>query len=288
LSGPWELLAGFRRPIQSEIDLWPVAEGERPPSFSEIYLPGALWLIGLGNLGQAFLWALAALPYSDPSKVNLVLQDRDTVKEENWGTSVLVRKEAYGELKTQVAEDWARTKGFTVRRIDRRLLAGDRLEYDDPRVALSGVDSVDVRRRMGEVGFECIVDAGLGRSASDFDRYRVTVCDDNHPIDKHFDTPVKKPGPVNVTADPTYQRLEVELGSCGAAEFAGASIAAPYVSAIAAAIAVSRLIAVTSGCSYPISEARKLSAPARRILNARAKTDARGAGHAGRPLLRTR
>ena len=46
---------GIGRPIQSEIDLWPVPEGEHPPSFGEVYLPGALWLIGLGNLGQAFL-----------------------------------------------------------------------------------------------------------------------------------------------------------------------------------------------------------------------------------------
>ena len=30
------------------------------------YLPSRLWLIGLGHLGQAYLWGLGLLPYQDP------------------------------------------------------------------------------------------------------------------------------------------------------------------------------------------------------------------------------
>jgi len=98
---------------RSEVDLWP---NERPggaPVFSEVFLPGALWLIGLGNLGQAYLWALSALPYVDPGTVSLVLQDRDEVTVENWGTSVLVQDENYGSLKTKVGERWANPRDST-------------------------------------------------------------------------------------------------------------------------------------------------------------------------------
>ena len=35
-----------------------------------INLPSRLWIIGLGNLGQAFLWALALLPYEDTAAVD--------------------------------------------------------------------------------------------------------------------------------------------------------------------------------------------------------------------------
>jgi hypothetical protein len=35
------------------------------------YLPSSLWLIGVGNLGQAFAWLLTCLPYADRSKVEL-------------------------------------------------------------------------------------------------------------------------------------------------------------------------------------------------------------------------
>src|SRR5689334_13076513 len=183
----FEAERGCQPELMTEIDLWPIARPDQEaPRFTDVFLPGALWLIGLGNLGQAFLWALAALPYADPSAVSLVLQDRDKVGEENWVTSVLVHDEIYGSLKPRGCEGFAGAKSFDVRRVERRLLAGDRLEDDDPRVALSGVDKVESRKLMGAVGFHCIVDVGLGRSRSDFDRYRVTLFDHTRPINKHF------------------------------------------------------------------------------------------------------
>lgn len=272
----------------STIDLWPCAEGEQAPPFEEIYLPGALWLVGLGNLGQAFLWALSALPYADPSKVTLVLQDRDKVSEENWATSVLVQKEVYGELKTRVGESWAQAKGFELRRVDRRLQVSDRLEADDPRVALSGVDKIEVRRHMSQVGFECIVDVGLGRSAAHFSRYRVTVCDRSHPIDKHFQAQKDESSQPFAPKNEAYQQLETEIGRCGAAEIAGASVAAPYVSALAAAVAISRLIALVSDCPVPRNEVGKISSLGSRKLGPASKIDARGVGNAGKPQLLTR
>jgi hypothetical protein len=59
---------------QAVVNLWPTVEGEATPNFAEIFLPGALWIVGLGNLGQAYLWALSSLPYADPNQVALVLQ----------------------------------------------------------------------------------------------------------------------------------------------------------------------------------------------------------------------
>ncbi len=40
-------------------------------------LPARLWLIGLGHLGQAYLWALGLLPFARPQDLSLVLQDID-------------------------------------------------------------------------------------------------------------------------------------------------------------------------------------------------------------------
>ena len=274
--------------FQGEVDLWPIGAGQKAPRFDDVFLPGALWLVGLGNLGQAFLWTLSALPFGNPGDVSLVLQDRDTVTEENWATSVLVKDETYGSLKTKVAEDWASAKCFDARRIDRHLSARDRLDDDDPRLALSGVDKVEARRLMAEVGFDCIVDAGLGRTASDFDRYRVTVFDRTRPIDKHFagqeDGPVGQDPP---TGD-AYRRLEAEIGPCGAVEIGGASVAAPYVSALAAAIAISRVIVVTSGCECLTNEVGRLSLIADRKVAQLAAVEGRGVSHAGKPSLRAR
>lgn len=265
---------------KSELNLWP---GKETPDFAEVFLPGALWLIGLGNLGQAFLWALSALPYVDPTTVLIILQDYDKITDENWATSILVWDETYGLLKTKVAERWAEAKGFDVRRIDRRLLAGERIEDNDPRLALSGVDKIAARKLMGAVGFDCIVDAGLGRTAADFDRYRVSVFDRTRPIDRHFARTQDEPAAVEIPGEDAYRRLEAEIGLCGAAEVAGASVAAPYVSAVAAAVAVSRLIAIASGCACAPSEVGRISSIEARRTAPNVPIRARGVLHAGKP-----
>ncbi len=271
--------------LQGEVDLWPVGTGRKAPRFDDVFLPGALWLVGVGNLGQAFLWALSALPFTEPRDVSLVLQDRDTVTEENWATSVLVKDGTHGALKTKIAERWASAKGFDVRRIDRRLSARDRIDNDDPRLALSGVDKVEARRLMAKIGFDCIVDAGLGRTASDFDRYRVTVFDPNRPIDKHFAGEEDALAGQGLPAGDPYRRLEAEIGPCGAAEIGGASVAAPYVSALAAAVAISRVIAITSGCECPANEVGKLSLMADRKIAPPITVKGRGISQSGKPLL---
>ena len=276
---------GGRGDPRAEVNLWPVRAGKIAPRFSEVFLPGAIWLVGLGNLGQAFLWTLAALPYANPADVSLVLQDLDKITEENWATSVLVKRETHGTLKTKAAEHWALGKGFDVRRIDRRLLASDRLDKTDPRLALSGVDKVEARKLMAKVGFDCIVDAGLGRTSSDFDRYRVTVFDPTRPIDKHFAGQEDKPVGGAVPRGEAYQHLEAEIGCCGTAEIGEASVAVPYVSAFTATVAVSRLIAVVSGCECPKNEVGRLSLPMGRKIAPLTKVEGRGIRHAGRPTL---
>ena len=273
--------------IEDEVNLWPVRPGEKAPPFVEVFLPGALWLIGLGNLGQAYLWSLGALPYSDPADVSVVLQDHDRVTEENWATSVLVKGETYGLLKTKVAEHWALEKGFDTRRIDRRLLAGDRLDTGDPRLALSGVDKVEARRLMAKVGFDSIVDGGLGRTSSDFDRYRITVFDRIRPIDRHFIGQDDNSVAVDILKSKAYRHLEAEIGPCGTAEIGGASVAIPYVSALAAAVAISRAIAISSGCECPTNEVGRLCLLAGHKFAPLAKVEGRGLRHAGKPNITT-
>mgnify|MGYP003627526073 CR=1 FL=1 len=270
--------------LASEIDLWPAEPDVDIPAFDDVWLPKAAWLIGLGNLGQAFLWALSALPYSVPADVSLMLQDRDRVSEENWVTSILVRDETFGSNKTKIAEEWALRKGFNVRRVDRFLSAADRLHGDDPRLAFSGVDSIEARKIMDRVGFDCIIDAGLGRRANDFDRFRITAFDQEHSIAKHFDGQSDAEAPDEVPDQKAYHELEKGIGQCGAVEIAGTSVAAAFVSAAAAACAIARSIAVTSGCPIPVNEVRRLSVATSRAAPA-INVSSRGLGHAGKPVI---
>ncbi|MCB2059316.1 MAG: hypothetical protein KDE21_02325 [Novosphingobium sp.] len=273
------LRCGLMHP--ADIDLWPTFEAA--PDFSEVFLPSACWLMGLGNLGQAFLWSLAALPYADGAERSLVLQDFDRVSEENWGTSILVPDDRFGELKTKLAEGWAEVRGFKVRRLDRALQADLKLANDEPRLALSGFDKVAPRRLLAGVGFEAIIDVGLGRTAFDFDRYRVNVFDQQRRIDAHF-AGMTDAAPKEIAPDlPAYQQLQSEIGRCGAAEIGNASVAVPYVSAVAGATAIARAIAITSGQACAPGEVQRVSAQARRPTGNPSRVETRGIGHAGNP-----
>ena len=77
------------------------------------YLPSRLWIIGLGNLGQAFSWLLACLPYENPREVELILQDYDRIASSNDSTSMLSFKPDIGHMKTRVVGKWLETRGFT-------------------------------------------------------------------------------------------------------------------------------------------------------------------------------
>ena len=269
---------GLAVDLPADIDLWGLP---RPPAFEEVFLPGSVWLVGMGNLGQAFAWALGSLPYADPREVSLVLQDFDRVNDENWGTSVLVPDGEFGGLKTKLVENWLDRRGFGVRRIDRRLRQSDRLDDGDPRLAFSGLDKNAARRAMAWVGFEAIVDAGLGRTANDFDRFRVTVLHGSRTAATYFADMTDPPAP-DASEIERYKDL-AGVDRCGAAEIAGASVAVPYVSAIATSIAVARMIALVSSQPVIPSTSRRTGAGQVRQSTSSEQYDCRSLLHAGRP-----
>ena len=281
IGAAFEFARGRTKVIPADVDLW----GAKPaPQFEEVFLPNALWLVGLGNLGQAYLWALAFLPYADPTKVLLMLQDDDRVTPENWATSVLVRNEAYGMLKGKVAEKWAEDRGFDTRRVDRKLTAHDRHATGEPLLALCGLDKIGSRRAMAAFGFAAIVDAGLGRTADNFDKFAVRVFDQQRPIDMYFASQTDTAS-IERPEGAAYEQLEEEIGRCGVAEIGGASVAAPYVSAVAATMVISRAMGLASGCPCVPAEVRQISAALSRKPLAPLTFRTRGIGHAGRPLV---
>jgi len=71
-----------------------------------------LWIIGLGHLGQAYLWTLGLLPYAQPEDVQLVLQDFDTLVDANDSTSLLTTRTLLGEKKTRAMARWCEGRGF--------------------------------------------------------------------------------------------------------------------------------------------------------------------------------
>ena len=207
-------------------------------------LPASAWIVGLGNLGQAYLWTLGLLPYGETA-AELVMQDMDVLAPSNMSTSLLTWRDMMRRKKTRVLANWADKRGFTTAIVERPFAADFRVGGRDPQVALVGVDNALARRSVEDVGFARVIEAGLGRGPQDY-----------LGIDLHT-FPASKPASeiwADVSASdpeisqPAYRAmLEASGDRCGIVRLAGRSIGAPFVGAAAGAIAVAELVRLSLG-----------------------------------------
>jgi hypothetical protein len=149
---------------------WLAPDKDAPPLH---YLPSNLWLIGLGHLGQAYLWALGLLPYPRPTGLSLVLQDVDIITPSTESTSILSDVSMAGIKKTRAMAAWGELRGFATAILERPFDASLRRTEDEPAIALCGLDNALGRRALDQVGFPFIVEAGLGRGHRDFRTIRL-------------------------------------------------------------------------------------------------------------------
>ena len=213
------------------------------------FLPNELWSLGLGHLGQAYLWALSLLPYSEPGKLHIVLQDFDRVVKANLGTGVLSAPADVGRLKTRVGQAWLEARSFRPVLIERRFDAGTHVYSDEPKLALSGFDGGGPRAAFDGAGFERIVDAGLGGTAANFDAIDLHTLP--HPTRGSAEiwpeaTPDEKAERLEQVErlardNPVYQAHAREVG-CGQFELAGRSVAVPFVGVVASCLVLAEVL----------------------------------------------
>ena len=116
-------------------------------------IPNNLWLVGLGHLGQGFVWSLMTLPYRGAR--NAVLQDDQRIAEENEATSLLVLPNLkLGERKVRIASRWLESAGWETSLIERRHRGDLAPTPDDPPILVSGLDALPARRLLANSGFD--------------------------------------------------------------------------------------------------------------------------------------
>jgi hypothetical protein len=210
------------------------------------YLPTRLWLIGLGHLGQAYMWGLGLLPYSDAASLSLVLQDIDIITPSSESTSILTSPALIGQKKTRAMSAWAERRGFTTI-IHERLFDGNfTRQPDEPSLALCGLDNGLGRRALDQVGFDFIVEAGLGRGHRDFRTIRLHTLP--APRSAADLWKAEEPGE-NVEERLAYQTMlkDGNLDKCGITLLAGKAVGAPFVGAVASCLALSEVLRLLHG-----------------------------------------
>lgn len=214
-------------------------------------LPTELWVIGLGHLGQAYLWTLGLLPYADAGAARLVLQDFDVLVQANDSTSLLTDQAVLGQMKTRALARWADLRGFQARIVERRFAPNFHIAHDEPRVALCGVDNQQARAALEEVGFQRIIDAGLGAGPQEFLAFQVHTFPANHRTARDLwgnatsDESVPPSMPIHL---PAYDcLLRQGLDQCGVTLLAGRTVGAAFVGAATAAIVIAETLRLAMG-----------------------------------------
>lgn len=214
------------------------------------YLPASAWIIGLGHLGQAYLWTLGMLPFADARKVQLVLQDNDRLQKSNLSTSILTHEGDLHRMKTRAIADWCDARGFEAC-IHERLFAPDfRVQAGEPKVALCGVDNPQARACLEEVGFDEIIEAGLGSQGEDYLSLRLhgfaAGAASRKARDIWGDLNTAHNGDDARLQNPIYRDLEARgLDVCGLTTLAGRAVGASFVGTVAATLCIAELVRLT-------------------------------------------
>jgi hypothetical protein len=233
-----------------DVNLWdPTDKTSLGPE--HVRLPLNLWFIGMGNLGQAYLWSLMLLPFKSPKNIQPVFQDMDHVKEENIVTSILATETWVGKRKTLLAADWALKRGFDPKIWDFALNEKFQNPVDDPFYALAGLDSMDARKLLSYCKFPYLLNAGLGSTSRNDHAFDLERFDEKWgPNDCYKDTVAPKDDLLkeNLKLDAYQEQIcKGDHVKCGMYEIAESSAAVPFVSAFVGALAITRTIQLASG-----------------------------------------
>ena len=211
-------------------------------------IPSKYWMLGLGHLGQAYLWNLVLLPFRAPGEVQFLLNDADTLDEPNYGSGLLTLAGSTTSKKTRVCAEWLERRGFhtaiSERRFDQHTIRAE----DEPPVALCGFDNSQSRALLEGAGFRFIVEAGLGGRISNFDKATINVFPNLlMPAAQRWATA----GPA-VHADQSIvgpASRDDDEGRCGALEIDqnGKAVSTSFVGAMVGALVVSELLRSFNG-----------------------------------------
>jgi hypothetical protein len=233
-------------------------------------LPGALWALGLGHLGNAYLWTLGTLPYVDPTVIELFLNDFDKVEPENVETGLIFNAGNVPNRKTRACAEWLERRQFGTRLIERRFDETFRCRDDEPRLVLCGFDSNPARRDLTTAKFLRVAESGLGGNVGNFDTISF------HTLPNPRDVTELWP---DLSAEEKRKRSEHQdrvarenagyrgLGrdKCGRYELAGKAVAVPFVGAGAASLVIAETLRLLHGGSAYSDIRLALGAPRKRV-----------------------
>jgi hypothetical protein len=211
------------------------------------FLPRELWILGLGHLGNAYLWSLSILPYSDPTGVKIFLNDFDQIEPENVETGLIFNADKVGSYKTRACSAWLEARKFQTRLVERHFDSNFRCRDDEPRLAFCGFDLNSSRRDLATARFHRVIESGLGGTADNFDTISLHTLPNPRKPEEMWPDPSAEEVAKRIEhqqflaqKNPAYSHLGGD--ECGRFDLAGKSVAVPFVGTAAASFVVAEII----------------------------------------------
>jgi hypothetical protein len=218
---------------------WLDSDTEGPES---VILPASLWLLGLGHLGQAYIWNIGLLPYSDRNSVSLFLHDFDKAVKANTSAGLLCVIADAGKYKTRICSQWLEDRGIQTRLIERKFDKNTTRNEGEPVIALCGFDNAYSRTLLENAKFDFVVEAGLGDNVDTFDKIMLHT----FPSKLHTALEMWKDMPMNLLPNEKVLKALTKDSEkeCGILELtiAGKAVSASFVGACAGALVISEVI----------------------------------------------
>ena len=237
------------------LSLWrPDLDPSHPDAIGPVveWLPSQAWVLGLGHLGNAYLWALGTLPYERANAARIFLNDFDSVEVENIETGLLFTQADLKRTKARTCAAWLERRSFRTRLLERRFDSHFRCQHDEPRLALCGFDSNLPRRELASAEFAQVLESGLGGTSNNFDTVSLHVLPNPRCVrelwpDQSEEEEKRREAYQDRMAQENEAYARSGLDECGRFEFAGKSIAVPFVGATAGCFVVAEALRLFHG-----------------------------------------
>ena len=196
----------------------------------------SVWTVGLGHLGQAFLWT-AALAGHIRLWGSVRLTDYDVVSWSSLSTCLLVQAKDVGRMKVDIVAERLEELGVNVARDYDRMSFDDGTVRCDKELAVIAVDNVALRRALDRLRARRVLEAGIGDGIDAFTRTQLHEFPGPRKArDVWMGDDVQSSQAIDISK-PAYQSILKESGDeCGTTMVAGRSVATPFVGSFAGAL----------------------------------------------------
>lgn len=194
------------------------------------------WLIGLGHLGQAYLWTMA-LQASPGERVLLRLTDYDDVTLSSLSTCLLVDMADIGRKKVDAVAEKLERIGFSVVRDTAKVVLDEGAVVSDHPMVLVAVDNIGLRRGLDRLHAARIFECGIGDGAEGFTRVQMHAFPGRRLARDVWQGEDARASRQVDISKPAYQAMLRESGDeCGTTLVASRSVATPFVGSFAGAV----------------------------------------------------